>query len=181
MSKVIIFPTDTVYGIGASIFDKEGQARIYDIKHRDKSKPLAVLCASLNQIEEIAIVNIKAKKLIQRFLPGALTLILPAKDKVKDIMGIPTIGVRIPNSKLALKILTENGAMATTSVNESGEKPLDTYEEIKAVYGNLVDEIYEKEEESSHISSTVVSLIGDDVKLLREGSITLKEIENYLK
>ncbi len=181
MSKVIIFPTDTVYGIGASIYDKEGQERIYQIKHRSHDKPLAVLCYSLSQIKEIAEVNENAEKLIKKFLPGALTLILPAKAKVKEIMGLPTIGVRIPNSKLALSILEKEGAMATTSVNESGEKPLDTYEEIKDAYGDLVEEIYKKEEESSHISSTVVSLIESEPKLLREGSISLEMILDCLK
>lgn len=181
MSKVIIFPTDTVYGIGASIYDKEGQKRIYEIKHRSYDKPLAVLCYSLEQIKGIAEVNEIAEKLIKKFLPGPLTLILPAKTKVKEIMGIPTIGVRIPNSKLALSILKREGAMATTSVNESGEKPLDTYEEIKEAYGNVVEEIYDKEEESSHISSTVVSVVGTEPELLREGSISLKTILECLK
>ena len=181
MSKVIIFPTDTVYGIGASIYDKEGQERIYQIKHRSHDKPLAVLCASLEQIKEIAEVNKTAEALIKKFLPGALTLILPAKKDIEKIMGIPTIGVRIPNSKLALSILKKEGAMATTSVNESGEKPLDTYQEIKEAYGDLVEEIYDKTEESSHISSTVIDLTKEDLKLLREGSIKLEEINNYLK
>ena len=76
MSKVIIFPTDTVYGIGTPIFDIEGIERIYNIKHRPKEKPLACLCANLEQIESIAYVTKDAKKLIDKYLPGALTLIL---------------------------------------------------------------------------------------------------------
>lgn len=180
MSKVLIFPTDTVYGIGASIYDEEGQKRIYEIKHRDRNKPLAVLCANLEQIKEIAVVSPLAEKLINKFLPGAVTFILPAKDNIKKIMGIPTIGVRIPNSKLALEILTNEGPMATTSVNESGEKPLDTYEEIASKYANQVEKIYEKIEASSSQASTVIDVTGDGFKVLREGAITLKMVLDFV-
>lgn len=180
MSKVIIFPTDTVYGIGSPIYDKEGQERIYTIKHRDHSKPLAVLCANLEQIKAIAEVNEIAEKLINKFLPGAVTFILPAKEKVREIMQISTIGVRIPNSKLALSILEAEGPMATTSVNESGEKPLDTYEEICAVYQDKVEKIYKKTEPSSSLASTVIDVTGSNFKVLREGAITLKMVLDFV-
>lgn len=96
-SNVIIFPTDTVYGIGASVYDQDGIRRIYEIKHRPLNKPLAVLCSSVEQIEEIAYLTDDARKLIKAFLPGALTIILRSKDKIKESMGLETIGVRIPN------------------------------------------------------------------------------------
>lgn len=178
--KVLIFPTDTVYGIGASVYSKKGQDRIYEIKHRDRNKPLAVLCANLKQIDEIAYLDNVSKALINEFLPGAVTFILNAKPIIKEIMGIDTVGVRIPNSKLALTILTEFGAMATTSVNESGDVPLDTYDEIYEAYSDKVDYIYKKEEESSSHSSTVISLV-DNLKVLREGAITKEKIEEFLR
>ena len=84
MNKLIIFPTDTVYGIGCSIYDIYNIDRIYDIKKRDKSKPLACLCASLEQIKSIAYVNDLAIKLINKYLPGGLTLILKSKEEVKE-------------------------------------------------------------------------------------------------
>ena len=87
MSKVIIFPTDTVYGIGTPIFDIEGIDRIYEIKKRPRTKPLACLCANLEQIDSIAFVDEQAKKLINKFLPGPLTLILNAKDKEEGKEG----------------------------------------------------------------------------------------------
>ena len=138
MSKICIFPTDTVYGIGCPIFDLEGIKMIYEIKHRSLDKPLACLCASLEQIEAIAIVNQKTKDLIEAFMPGALTLILQAKPKVEHTIGYKTIGVRIPDSVLARTLLEKNGPMLTTSVNESGEQPLNSYDEIVKVYGNVV-------------------------------------------
>ena len=176
MSKVIIFPTDTVYGIGTPIFDVEGIKRIYDIKKRPKEKPLACLCANLEQIKSIAYLNDKAIKLINEFLPGALTLILKSKEEVFEKIGYKTIGVRIPNSKIALDILKENGPMLTTSVNESGSVPLNEYDDIKKNYNDLVDYIYNTDRQSSNIASTVVLIDGDSIKVLRAGEISLDDI-----
>lgn len=176
MSKLIIFPTDTVYGIGCPIFDINSIHKIYDIKHRSLEKPLACLCYDLAQIEEIAEVNEKVKRLITAFMPGALTLILKAKSMVTAKIGYKTIGVRIPNSKLALSLLKENGPMLTTSVNESGEEPLSSYEEIVHAYGSIVDQVYPAEESFSNISSTVIDCTEESLKLLREGTISLKQI-----
>lgn len=176
MSKVIIFPTDTVYGIGTPIFDIEGINRIYEIKKRPKDKPLACLCADLKQIESIAYLNDKAIKLIKEFLPGPLTLILKSKEDVLNKIGYKTIGVRIPNSKIALDILKENGPMLTTSVNESGKVALNEYNDIKKNYNDLVDYIYNTDRKSSNIASTVVMIEDDSFKVLREGQISLEEI-----
>ena len=177
---VIIFPTDTVYGIGTKIFDIDGINKIYDIKKRPKDKPLACLCSSLEQIKMIAEVSKSAEKLINRFLPGALTLILDSKPEVVDKIGYKTIGVRIPNSKLALEILNENGPMLTTSVNESGFKPINEYDLIVKEYGDCVDKIYKSNEKSSNVSSTVVLLKDNDIKVLREGEITISMINDCL-
>ncbi|MDE7105896.1 MAG: threonylcarbamoyl-AMP synthase [Anaeroplasmataceae bacterium] len=176
MSKLIIFPTDTVYGIGCPIFDINSIHKIYDIKHRSLEKPLACLCYDLAQIEEIAEVSDKVKRMIHAFMPGALTLILKAKPMVTAKIGYKTIGVRIPDAKLALSLLKENGPMLTTSVNESGEAPLSSYEEIVHAYGNLVDQIYPAKEKFSNVSSTVVDCTEESLKLLREGTLSFKQI-----
>lgn len=173
MSKVLIFPTDTVYGIGTPIFDLDGINRIYEIKNRDRSKPLACLCSDLEQISSIAYVTDFALKLINKYLPGALTIILKSKEVVKNKIGYETIGVRIPNNEIALNILRENGPMLTTSVNESGSVPINEYDEIVLKYSDLVDEIYMTDSESSNISSTVVLCINDEIKVLREGEIKI--------
>jgi len=180
LSKVIIFPTDTVYGIGTPIFDIEGIKRIYDIKKRPKDKPLACLCANLEQINSIAYLNDKAIKLINKFLPGPLTLILNAKEEVINKIGYKTIGVRIPNCDIALNILKENGPMLTTSVNESGSIPLNEYDDIKRDYNDLVDYIYDTNTHSSNISSTVVLINDNEFKILRAGEITLDDLNNVV-
>ena len=178
MNKLLIFPTDTVYGIGCSIYDTHNIDRIYEIKKRDKSKPLACLCANLRQIKSIAYVDEYATKLIEKYLPGGLTLILKSKKEVYEKIGYETIGVRIPDCNIALEILNEYGPMLTTSVNDSGEKPINEYEEIVSKYSNLVDEIYPPYDKSSNLSSTVVKIIDGKVELLREGSIKYNDIIN---
>ena len=178
---VIIFPTDTVYGIGTKIFDIDGINKIYEIKKRPKDKPLACLCASLEQIKEIAVVTKEAEALIKKFLPGALTIILESKPDVYNKIGYKTIGVRIPNCMVALDILKENGPMLTTSVNESGYKPINEYDLIVKEYGDMVDKIYKSCESSSNLSSTVLLLTNNNIKVLREGAITLEMINDCIK
>lgn len=176
MSKVLIFPTDTVYGIGTPIFDMEGMERIYAIKHRDRAKPLVCLCADIAQIEEIAFIGEKARRLIERFLPGPLTLILKSKEGIVRTVGYQTIGVRIPKHELALRLLRENGPMLTTSVNDSGSAPLNEYNEIVKRYDWLVDEIYSSDTPSSCIASTVIACTDENICLLREGEIKFEDL-----
>ena len=174
MSKVIIFPTDTVYGIGTPIYDLEGIERIYKIKNRSKNKPLACLCASLDQIEKIAILDERSRMLINKYLPGGLTLILKSTDEVNEKIGYKTIGVRIPKHEIALNILKENGPMLTTSVNDSGSVPLNEYDDIYAKYSSLVDKIYKTNSSSSNVSSTVVSCVGEKLVVLSQGEVIIE-------
>lgn len=172
--KTIIFPTDTVYGLGTKMGDKEGINKIIDIKKRDPFKKIAVLCANLEQIEEICYVDEKAKKIIKEFLPGPLTIILKGKE-------YETIGVRIPNNEIALKILLDNGPMATTSVNLSGEEPINEPQIIKEKFGDLVDAMYLDDNISfSGVSSTVLDLT-NGLEIIREGQVKLDDIMKCLQ
>ena len=176
---VIIFPTDTVYGIGCPIFDVEGIDKIYEIKKRSKDKPLACLFSNIEQMEDICYLDSNAIKLINKYLPGPLTIIVKAKDKLVEKIGYKTLGIRIPNNKIALSILDKYGPMLTTSVNDSGEEPINEYEKIKEKYNDLVDEIYDNNEELSKVSSTVISLV-DGFKILRNGEIKEEDIKELL-
>ncbi len=174
--EVIIFPTDTVYGIGAKIEDKVAQHKIFEIKHRNLNKRLAVLCSSIEQIKQIADVSESALKIMMHYFPGALTLILPTKKQFISETILDTIGVRIPNHPLALDLLKENGPMATTSVNLSSEPPMNDYDEIVCVFGDLVSKIYPNDLPLSKVSSTVVNLTTDPISVIREGDIKLSDI-----
>lgn len=180
MDKVIIFPTDTVYGVGTGIDNLAGLKKIYKIKGRDYTKPIAVLCANVEQIKDFAILTKDAKKLADAFWPGALTLILKTKDKYRKKTLEKTIGVRIPNHKKTLELLEKYGPMRTTSVNISGEKPLNSYSEIKPKYEKIVDEIFNNDEETLEKASTVINL-SEGLFMIREGNITINDINEVLK
>ncbi|MBP5445789.1 MAG: peptide chain release factor N(5)-glutamine methyltransferase [Acholeplasmatales bacterium] len=177
-NELIIFPTDTVYGLGAKVFDNSAQEKIMEIKNRDCSKRFAVLCANLSQIEELAYVSEDAKKIINKFLPGGLTLILKAKNKdIHNYAIDDTVAVRIPKHPIALKVLLENGPLATTSVNLSGCKPMNDYTEINKVFKDKVDYILSDPTNItySNVPSTIIDMT-NGLKVIREGEITLEDI-----
>lgn len=180
MSRILIFPTDTVYGIGVSINDKEGQEQIYQIKDRPSNKRLSVLCANLEDIEKIAVLTDDAAKIINEFMPGALTIVLKSKEEIISDYIYDTIAVRIPNHPVALRVLAENGPMATTSVNISGQEPMNDYVEIYKKFSEKVFYIYPNAETISNISSTIIDLTTNPYTLIREGSIKFDDVMKFL-
>lgn len=166
LGKVICFPTDTVYGIGALFGDDVAIAKIYKMKNRPLHKPLANLCSSVEQILDLGIeIPAKARELIDKFWPGALTIIFKH--------GASKISFRMPNSEIALKLLDKFSIMTTTSVNESGEKELNSYEEINSQFENDIDYYITDTVELSKIASTVVDVSENDIKVIRMGSIMI--------
>jgi len=169
--KVIIFETDTVYGIGTSIYNLEGVKQIYNIKNRDYTKPLALLCANLEQVKSVVKNFEIGEEIASKFWPGALTLIFEKQNKVDDLItsGFQTVGVRIPKSEVALKILEKIGPMAVTSLNLSTEPAIVKFKECLA-YDDMVDYIVIGNDLDSP-SSTVYDLINK--KILRQGEIKI--------
>ncbi len=177
--KVVCFPTDTVYGIGALFNDEEAAQKIYKIKERDASKPLANLASSVEEIiPYIDSYSPIAKNIAKKYWPGALTIIFN-KNPEKTILinkEISTIGFRVPNSKIAQKILKHFGIMSTTSINISGEAPLNDYETIVKLFGDKIDYIIEDTDETkSNVSSTVIDVTSKKIKILRQGDIKIEE------
>lgn len=162
--KIVIYPTDTVYGVGALYNDKNGIDKIYHMKKRDYGKPLAVLCSDLSQVEDIATLPDYAFK-YTKYWPGALTIICKKKD------GDGTLAVRIPNSDIAKAILSKFGPMHTTSVNYSGERELNDIDEIYDTFKEFADYLVTDKQELSKIPSTIISCVDEKVKVIREGSI----------
>src|SRR5690554_424993 len=117
MNKLIIFPTDTVYGIGACLYDKENINKIYEIKGRDFNKQIPVLCSTIEQIGTFAVVNDNLRKLAKAFWPGALTIVLESNNDYYNFSGEKTIAVRIPNHKETLKLLEKD--RKSTRLNSS--------------------------------------------------------------
>ncbi len=174
--KLICFPTDTVYGVGCMIDDEEALKKIYHIKHRELNKPLAVLFPDIDSVLEYGKLPSKnVKTLMEKYWPGALTLIMEKKQNISNYVtaGKNTIGCRIPNSNIALKVLKHLGPMATTSINLSGMPPLNDLIEIKTEFKTDIDYYIDDLEVGSKISSTVIDVTKNPYVILREGSIKI--------
>ena len=178
---IFAFPTDTVFGLGC-IMDEDAIRRIYIAKGRDFNKPLPMMCDSLKMIKSVAHVNRKAEKIIRKFTPGALTVILNKKEETADYItqGNKTIGIRVPNDEWILDLIKKIGKpIMVTSANISNEGSLlkweDVYESMKGKIDGIVceDALGDK-------ASTIVELT-DDIKILREGPISLDELKEALQ
>lgn len=175
-NKIIAFPTDTVFGVGALIDDLDAIDKIYELKQRDYSKPLAILAATIDDIiPYIKEVNPEVIKIMKQYWPGALTIIFKKQEFVSDKLtaGLDTIAFRIPNSKIALSILEKTGPLATTSVNISGLDPLNKYEDITKAFNDKIDFIINENEISSNVSSTIIDVSNDSIKIVRQGQIKI--------
>ena len=178
--KVVGFPTETVYGLAIIYNDKSSFDKLYEIKNRSITKPISMMVSDRNVIEQVAYVNETQQKVIDNLMPGALTVILKSKEEVRNEFIHETVGVRIPNHDLALRILKENGPMATSSVNTSGSAPLNDYIDIVKSFGDKVLYVYPNVELPSKVSSTVIDLSNGECVLIREGDIKFNEIVKFL-
>lgn len=182
--KVGIFPTDTVYGIGCNAFDEKAINKLFELKSRDYSKPITVLVSNIDMLNNlVANISKEEQKLIDTFWPGALTIIFNKKPGISNLLtsNLDTIGIRMPNNKIALDLLNyANIPLATTSANISGKtagiKVLDFYN----TFNNKVDFIIDNGISDIKIASTVVQIIDNKPHILREGSITKQEIIDAL-
>lgn len=176
--KIIAFPTDTIFGVAGIIDDIDAINKIYQIKKRDQDKPLAILAASINDIlPYVEIENDNVIKIMEKYWPGALTIIFKKSSKVNDLVtrGKNTVAFRIPNNTVALEILKQTGPLATTSVNISGEAPLNTYEEILDVFKDKIDYVVGINMKSSSVASTIIDCTSNDIKVLRQGQIKIEK------
>ncbi|HEY5514353.1 MAG TPA: L-threonylcarbamoyladenylate synthase [Geomonas sp.] len=168
---VVVYPTDTTYGIGCSIFSKKGVERIYAIKQRERKKPFSFICSDLSDIARYAKVSNYAFKLLRRLLPGPYTFVLEANSVVPDLLLTKqrTVGVRMPDNKICLAIVKELGhPIVTTSANLSGEDPIGNPWQVECDLGKLLDIVIDGGDLSADVSS-VVSIIGDVPVVLRKG------------
>ncbi len=181
---VVVFPTDTVYGIGA-IPEKESLNKIYKIKHRDFSKKIIALISNNDVLKSIIDEReedlSKIQKILQFYWPGELTVIFKANKEFinKFDKTMETIGVRIPKSKIALELIEKvGGILLTSSANLSGGKTVINMEDIDTAIINKVDIVIEAEENLTGIPSTIIKYENGKISLLREGNI---KFENILK
>lgn len=164
---VVAFPTDTVYGLGASADDEVAQKRIYQIKGRPVGMPLILMVAAESQLEGLVHVDSRAEAYIRKWWPGPLTVILHAT-------GGRTLGVRIPKHKVALELLRRAGPLMTTSANLHGEEPAMSAEEAGSLSGVMA--VVDGGVAPGGAASTVLDLTGPEPHVLREGAIPSAEL-----
>ncbi len=178
---IVAFPTDTVYGLGASINSESAVERIYQVKGRPRNMALPLLLADISQISEIAYpVQEIARVLARSFLPGALTLVLRKTGSVPDTVaaGGETVAVRVPDHPIPLALAKGLGApIVGTSANLSGQPSPLTAEEVYSQLGDKVDLIIDGGRCPGGRESTVVDVSGEAPVILREGAISREELE----
>lgn len=178
---LVAFPTDTVFGLACKM-DKEPIKRVYEVKGRDFNKALPVMCDGNDMIESVAYVNDDARKIMDKLMPGALTIVYKKKEEVEDYVtqGKDTIGIRVPDDDWILELIGKvNHPIMVTSANVSGEGSLLKWEDVYSCMNEKIEAIV-CEDARGEMSSTIVDVTGD-VKILREGPISMEQIMECLK
>lgn len=181
--QVVGFPTETVYGLGANAFMPEAVKKVYQAKGRPSDNPLIVHVADFETIERIAYVNAKARIVMQNFMPGSVTMVLPKKDVIPYCVsgGLETVGVRMPDNAVALEFIKACqvplcAPSANTSTRPSPTKSEHVYFDLNGKIPAIID----GGECSVGVESTVIDLTGDKVRLLRAGGMAIEVLEEKL-
>jgi len=178
----VAFPTDTVYGVGALAFNGDAVKSIYTAKNRPVEKAIPILLARPEDLDKVTIdVPDMAAKLALRYWPGPLTLVVPKHPHLPDMVSeLPTVGVRMPDHPVARGLLRATGPMAVTSANISGKDNPETAQEVMSQLNGRVHLVLDGGKTLGGIPSTVVDCTGGEPVILREGPVTLEDIQNTL-
>ncbi len=181
--KVVAFPTETVYGLGANALNPLAVTKIFELKERPSFDPLIVHIADLNQLDElISSPDERVYKLASEFWPGPLTIILKKSKLVPDVVtsGLPTVGIRMPNHSVALELIQKSDCpIAAPSANKFGKISPTTANHVKKSLSNA-DYILDAGKTTVGIESTIIKLTESGFKILRNGVITKEELEKVL-
>jgi len=174
---IVIFPTDTVYGIGCNPYNVNSVEKIYDIKSREKIKSLPVLAYSLDTVKKIANIDTFTEKIINKYWPGPLTLILELTDKKlkKSLKLDNKIAIRIPDSKCTLKLLKKCGLLVGTSANISGNPSSTDPKECLRNIKNY-DIFLNGGTITSKGESTIIEIENEEIKIIRKGALKKEQI-----
>lgn len=182
---IVAFPTDTVYGLGAVCTKEEAVRKLFQAKGRDEGKPLSILVGSIAQAKLLAEeMPESANALMEAFWPGALTIVVKKKPDIPSCVtaGKDTIGIRMPDSETARKLILSAGSpLAAPSANTSGKRSSVTAEDVKEDLSGKIDFLLDGGRCLLGLSSTVVDLSGKTPQILREGSITKSMIDEVLR
>lgn len=168
---VIVYPTDTIYGLGCDVTSKAAVERIRRIKGRDANKPMSFVCSDLVQVSRYGHVSNFAHRILKRFLPGPYTFVLTATKETPRVFQSKqkTVGIRIPKHPVPLALVEQLGSpVVSTSANESDEEVVTNPADLERIFGHRVDLIMECGT-LPVLASSVISLVDDTIRILREG------------
>ncbi|MEA5018383.1 MAG: L-threonylcarbamoyladenylate synthase [Erysipelotrichaceae bacterium] len=180
---IVAFPTDTVYGLGIRYDSRMAIDKLKLAKKRPETKPFPMMVNSLKQIEMVAELNERDRFLIKRWLPNALTIVFRKRKDLADYVtnGFDTVAIRMPNDEFVLSIIDfVQVPLLVPSANISNEAPAKTHEEVLEQLDSTIDAVVIGKC-SKGIASTIISTVDEEIKLLREGPITLQEILDSLE
>ena len=184
---VIVFPTDTAYGLGVNGSDAEAVEKIFSIKGRSHLAPISIAVSDIEMAKRYGEFSQNALTIAEKFLPGPLTLVVPAHGHLpKELLaGGTTVGFRIPNEPWLLKLIQMcNFPITATSANASGSQPCYSLHEVAESLGekwNMIDAVIDGGTLAHESVSTVVECVEGSIRILREGPISGEQIENVVK
>jgi L-threonylcarbamoyladenylate synthase len=169
--SIIVYPTDTVYGIGANVFDEKAILKVFSIKKRPLNKPLSVCISKIEDIKHVAYMDTEAETIIRNILPGPFTIILKKNDNISSLLtaGSDKIGIRIPDNSIC-KDLSREFPITSTSANLSGYDIPESADGVLEQLGSSIDIIMDAGICKHGIPSTVIDMTVYPPKVLREGS-----------
>lgn len=180
---LVAFPTETVYGLGANALDADAVRRIYETKGRPSDNPLILHVSSIEMTEGLVELNWRARMLMEKFWPGPLSIVLPAKEVIPSRTrgGLPTAAVRMPDAAVALALIKfSNLPIAAPSANISGRPSPTDAETVRRDVGDKIPLIIDGGETRFGVESTVIDMTGEHAVLLRPGGLAKEDIEAEL-
>jgi len=181
---VIVFPTETLYGLGGDALNEAAVEKVFQLKGRDSANPIPVLVANQGMLDTLVTkVPTTAQRLIDRYWPGPLTLVLPGQKNIPKYLCNSSggVGVRISSQPIATSLVNSLGRPLTaTSANPSGKEPARTLQEAKTYFAGRVELFIDGGALTSKSGSTVVEVMEDSIKIIREGELSASELRQVL-
>ena len=180
--EIIVYPTDTLYGLGSDIFNQNAVRKIFKIKNRSITQPLSIAVSDLNELNNIAYITDVTEKLVKNFLPGKITLIVDKKKIIPDIItaGSKKVAVRIPDNKIALKLLSEFGPVTATSANIHGKETPKNINLINKQFKEKIS-VYLDDGELIGNPSTIIDVTEEKIDIIRQGAIPKSDIMELIQ
>jgi len=180
---IIVYPTDNLYGLGADVFNDNAVKKVFKVKNRPFNLPISVAVSCIEDLKKIAFVNDKAKKIIDMFLPGRLTLILKKKKTISSLVtgSLDNIAIRIPDNVFAIELLSTFGPLTCTSANIHGKDTPTVISDIRMQFKQSDISVYMDYGKLNGKPSTIVDLTGKKPNLIRKGVIDFEDILDAIK